>query len=79
MNELRRGGAPVRVSDLLFPTVLTLAARGPASAQNFLAALASSSEEQRAAAPATTGPNFLPAVAGTRVTRATTSRRAVKS
>lgn len=79
MNELRRGGAPVRVSDLLFPTVLTLAARGRASAQNFLAALASPSEEAPPAAPATTGPNFLPAVAGTRVTRATTSRRAVKS
>ena len=79
MNELRRGGAPVRVSDLLFPTVLTLAARGPASAQNFLAALASPSEEERTATPATTGPNFLPAAAGTRVTRATKPRGAVKS
>ena len=37
---LRPPGPPIRVSDLLLPTVLTLAGRGPVSAASFLAVLA---------------------------------------
>jgi hypothetical protein len=38
--RLRPPGAPVRVAELLLPTVLTLAGRGPVSAANFLTVLA---------------------------------------
>lgn len=38
--RLRPPGPPIRVSELLLPTVLTLAGRGPVSAANFLAVLA---------------------------------------
>ncbi|VVJ22892.1 Uncharacterised protein [Amycolatopsis camponoti] len=38
--RLRPPGPPLRVSELLLPTVLTLAGRGPVSAENFLAVLA---------------------------------------
>ena len=39
-TRLRRPGPPIRVAELLLPTVLNLATRGPVSAANFLAALA---------------------------------------
>lgn len=39
-----RPGPPVRVADLLLPTVLTLAGRGPASAEGFLTLLATAGE-----------------------------------
>ncbi|MEU0792893.1 hypothetical protein ABZ342_22700 [Amycolatopsis sp. NPDC005961] len=38
--RLRPPGPPLRVAELLLPTVLTLAGRGPVSAENFLAVLA---------------------------------------
>ena len=38
--HLRPPGPPIRVADLLLPTILTLAGRGPVSAANFLAVLA---------------------------------------
>jgi hypothetical protein len=38
--RLRRPGPPIRVAELLLPTVLTLAGRGPVSAENFLTVLA---------------------------------------
>jgi hypothetical protein len=38
--RLRPPGPPIRVAELLLPTVLTLAGRGPVSAENFLAVLA---------------------------------------
>lgn len=38
--RLRPPGPPVRLAELLLPTVLTLAGRGPVSAENFLTALA---------------------------------------
>jgi hypothetical protein len=37
--RLRSPGAPIRVAELLLPTVLTLAGRGPVSAASFLALL----------------------------------------
>jgi len=37
--RLRPQGTPIRVAELLLPTVLTLAGRGPVSAANFLAVL----------------------------------------
>ena len=37
---LRPPGPPIRVSELLLPTVLTLAGRGPVSAASFLAVVA---------------------------------------
>jgi hypothetical protein len=37
--RLRPPGTPIRVAELLLPTVLTLAGRGPVSAANFLAVL----------------------------------------
>lgn len=37
--RLRPPGAPIRVANLLLPTILTLAARGPVSAANFLTLL----------------------------------------
>ncbi|MEU8631576.1 hypothetical protein AB0C38_05365 [Amycolatopsis sp. NPDC048633] len=37
---LRPPGPPIRVAELLLPTVLALAGRGPVSAANFLAVLA---------------------------------------
>lgn len=39
--DLRPPGRPLRVRELLLPTVLTLAGRGPESAKNFLTWLAS--------------------------------------
>ena len=38
--RLRPPGPPIRVAELLLPTVLTLAGRGPVSAESFLAVLA---------------------------------------
>ena len=38
--RLRPPGPPIRVAELLLPTVLTLAGRGPVSAENFLTVLA---------------------------------------
>ncbi|WP_410666612.1 hypothetical protein [Amycolatopsis sp. cmx-4-68] len=55
--RLRPPGPPLRVAELLLPTVLTLAGRGPVSAANFLTLLA------------TVTPDPCPA-AGTRVTSA---------
>ncbi|RSM34361.1 hypothetical protein DMA12_48595 [Amycolatopsis balhimycina DSM 5908] len=37
--DLRPPGGPIRVGELLLSTVLTLASRGPMSAENFLALL----------------------------------------
>jgi hypothetical protein len=37
--RLRSPGTPIRVAELLLPTVLTLAGRGPVSAASFLAVL----------------------------------------
>ncbi|MEU5262464.1 hypothetical protein [Amycolatopsis sp. NPDC021455] len=37
--DLRPPGGPIRVGELLLPTVLILASRGPVSAENFLALL----------------------------------------
>jgi hypothetical protein len=37
--DLRPPGGPVRVGELLLSTVLTLASRGPVSAENFLTLL----------------------------------------
>jgi hypothetical protein len=37
--RLRSPGAPVGVAELLLPTILTLAGRGPVSAASFLAVL----------------------------------------
>ncbi len=39
-TPLRPPGPPIRVSELLLPTLLTLAGRGPVSAASFLAVLA---------------------------------------
>jgi hypothetical protein len=38
--DLRSPGGPIRVGELLLSTVLTLASRGPVSAENFLTWLA---------------------------------------
>jgi hypothetical protein len=38
--RLRPPGPPIRVAELLLPTVLTLAGRGPVSAESFLTLLA---------------------------------------
>ena len=38
--DLRPPGAPIRVGELLLSTVLSLASRGPVSAENFLTLLA---------------------------------------
>ena len=54
--RLRSPGRPIRVAELLLPTVLTIAGRGPVSAENFLTWLASPGER--------------PPAAGTRVTAA---------
>lgn len=43
-THLRAPGRPVRVAELLWPTVLTLATRGRVSAENFLTLLAPPSE-----------------------------------
>jgi len=59
--RLRSRGRPIRVAELLLPTVLTIAGRGPVSAENFLTWLASPGEPQEPVSP--------PA-AGTRVTAA---------
>ncbi|OXM70493.1 hypothetical protein [Amycolatopsis vastitatis] len=37
--DLRPPGGPIRVGELLLATVLTLASRGPVSAENFLTLL----------------------------------------
>ena len=39
-TRLRPPGPPIRVADLLLPTILTLAGRGPVSAASFLAVVA---------------------------------------
>jgi len=70
---LRSPAPPTRVGDLLLPTILTLAGRGPVSAANFLTLLASPPNPQRPpATPATAllaqGPHHPSPSSGTRVT-----------
>lgn len=59
--RLRSPGRPIKVAELLLPTVLALAGRGPVSAENFLTWLAS---------PGVSPDPIAPPAAGTRVTAA---------
>jgi hypothetical protein len=71
-TDLRPPGPPIKVAELLVPTVLTLAARGPASAKSFLAVLAgtrvTASPDQASGPMTTDSPNRATPPSGTRVT-----------